>query len=79
LTDRLDHDWQESSDKFETRHRTFDLITTSINNALRRSLLKEVQARHYIDERSGDHQQLLGLQSRLAAQKKVPSSTYPND
>jgi hypothetical protein len=75
----LDHDWQESSDKFETHHNTFDLVTTSINNALRRSLLKEVQASHYIDERSRDHQQLLKLQCRLAAQKKVPSSAYPNN
>jgi hypothetical protein len=41
------------SDEFENHHRTFDLIITSINNALRRSLLKNVQSRHYIDERSG--------------------------
>jgi hypothetical protein len=30
------------SDEFETHHRTFDQIITSINNALRRSLLKKM-------------------------------------
>jgi hypothetical protein len=30
-----------------------------------------VQSRQYIDERSWDHEQLLGLQCRLAAQKKL--------
>jgi hypothetical protein len=49
----------------------FDLTTTSIDNALRRLLLKDVQSRHYIEERSGVHQQLLGLQCRLVAQKKL--------
>jgi hypothetical protein len=34
-------------------------------------LLKDVQPKRYIDERSGDHQQLLGLQCRLAARKKL--------
>jgi hypothetical protein len=44
------------SDEFETHHRTFDLIITRINNALRRSLLKNIQSRHYIDERSTNYQ-----------------------
>jgi hypothetical protein len=56
LRDRIIHDWQELLDEFETHHKTFDLITTSINNALRRSLLKDIQSRHYIDERSLDYQ-----------------------
>jgi hypothetical protein len=34
----------------------FDLITTSIDNALQRLLLKDVQSRHYIDERSRNYQ-----------------------
>jgi hypothetical protein len=34
----------------------FDLIPTSIDNALRRLLLKDVQLRHYIDERPRNYQ-----------------------
>jgi hypothetical protein len=37
-------------DEFDTHHGSFDLTTTNINHALRKSLLKEVQTRHYIDE-----------------------------
>jgi hypothetical protein len=34
----------------------FDLTTTSIDNALRRLLLKDVQSRHFIDERPRNYQ-----------------------
>jgi hypothetical protein len=48
-----------------------------MNQVLRISLLKDVNSRHYIVERSLDYQQLLGLQCRQAAQKKLLAQPKP--
>jgi hypothetical protein len=47
-------------DEFETPHRSFDLITTNISHVLRKSLLKDVQTRRYIDEGVRNYQTTFG-------------------